>query len=615
MLRTAMNTTPRLTFGFALAAILMASPIAAFRQAQAFFPVDEVRPGMEGIGRTVFAGDKIEEFQVHILGVLRNVAAPQRDLILARLEGGPLAKTGVIQGMSGSPVYINGRLLGAVSYALGSFPKEPLAGITPIGEMTAATNSSGAQRGLVGDMSILWPATPAAVFGALERLGARSATTLTNLGSVKVQGPSSLLDFAPALRPIGAAMVMNGFDPTVDREVRRALNVAVADQAPAGSPAPRATNGLRPGDPIGMALVRGDLELGATGTVTHIDGSRVYAFGHPFLNLGPTSMTMTQARVFTVLPSLDSSMKIATLGPAIGTMTQDRATAVAGLLGPEPPQVTIGVTLRSSRADERRLQFKVLHDQTLTPLFTYVAVLNALAAYERQSGPLTIDLSGEVSFGQAGRVKLDDVFAGDGAAALAAAAAVAPVGIAATNEFRSALADRVDLTLTVSEHQNSTTIERAWLDTTRPKLGSTHILNVMLRDYRGTTETLTMPVTMPTHASGPLTLVVSDATTLQGLEDRELKPGKATSWSALLDRMNGARHNNRVYVRLMSNSPGTVVAGDALPSLPASVRSILDDDKTVATAAVARTVVGSWEQRVNRSVRGSRELTLTLTPR
>ena len=610
-----MKPIPRLTFGFALVSILMASPIAAIRQAPAFFPVDEIRPGMVGVGRTVFAGDQIEDFQVHILGVLRNVAAPQRDLILARLEGGPLARTGVIQGMSGSPVYINGRLLGAVSYALGSFPKEPLAGITPIGEMTAAAGSSGPQRGPVAEMSIAWPATPAAVFGALERLGARSATTLGNLGSIKVQGPASLLDFAPALRPIGAAMVMNGFDPIVDRQVRRALNVAGGEQASTASPAPRAANSLRPGDPVGMALVRGDLELGATGTVTHVDGSRVFAFGHPFLNLGPTSMTMTQARVFTVLPSLDSSMKIATLGPAIGTMTQDRATAVSGVLGSEPAQVTIGVTLRSSRAPERKLQFKVLHDQTLTPLFTYVAVMNALAAYERQSGPLTIELSGEVSFGQAGRVKLDDVFAGDGAAALAAAAATAPVGIGATNEFRSELAERVDITLTISERQDSTTIERAWLDTTHPKFGGTHTLNVMLRDYRGSTETLTMPVTMPTHASGPLTLVVSDATTLQGLEDRDLRPGKATSWNALLDRMNGARHNNRVYVRLVSSSQGTVVAGDALPSLPASVRSILDEDKTVATAPVARTVVGSWERRLNRAVRGSRELTLTLTPR
>ncbi|HXT69854.1 MAG TPA: SpoIVB peptidase S55 domain-containing protein [Vicinamibacterales bacterium] len=596
-----------------VATVLFASPLAADRQTQPFFPVDDIRPGMTAVGRTVFGGDQIEEFQVHILGVLRNIAAPQRDLILARLEGGPLAHTGVIAGMSGSPVYINGRLVGAVSYSLGSFPKEPIAGITPIGEMIGAVGSLGSARGPGGDMSLTWPATPAAVFGALERIAMVSGSRIGGLGGVSVQGPASLLDFAPALRPIGAAMVMSGVDPSVDRELRKALNLPAGDQAPASGGASRAASPLRPGDPIGMALIRGDLDMGATGTVTHVDGSRVYAFGHPFLNLGPTTMVMTQARVFTVLPSLDSSMKIATLGPAVGTMTQDRATAVAGILGPEPPQVALSVTLRSAREAERRLQFKVLHDQTLTPLFTYVAVLNALAAYQRQTGPLSVGVSGEVSFGDAGRVAIDDMFSGEGAAAQAAAAAIAPVGIGATNEFRPALADRVDLTITVTETQNAATIERVWLDTTRPKFGATHQLNVLLRDYRGGTETVTMPVAMPAHATGPLTLVVGDAPTLQGLEDRDIKPGRATSWSALLTRMNATRRNNRIYVRLVSASPGTVVGGEALPSLPASVRTILDEDKTVATSPVSKTVVGAWEQRMNRAVRGSRELTLTLT--
>lgn len=611
-----MTARSRLAFGLVALSMLLASPLVALRQTPAFFPVDDVRPGMVGVGRTVFAGDQIEEFQVHILGVLRNIVAPQRDLILARLEGGPLAKTGVIQGMSGSPVYVNGRLLGAVSYALGSFPKEPIAGITPIAEMTGATGQLVAPRGSVADMTVTWPATPAAVFGALERMATRTLSPLGGLaGGVRVQGPANLLDFAPALRPIGAAMVMNGFDPAIDQQVRRALNIRAADQSPGTSSTARATSPLRPGDPVGMALVRGDLEMGATGTVTYVDGSKVYAFGHPFLNLGPTQMTMTQARVFTVLASLDSSMKIATLGPAVGTVTQDRATAVAGLLGAEPPQVAVSVTLRSTRAEDRKLQFKVLHDQTLTPLFSFVAVLNALAAFERQSGPLSINVSGEVSFGQAGRVAIDDVFSGDGAAAQAAAAAVAAVGIGATNEFRPALAESVDLTISVAERQESTSIDRVWLDTTRPKFGATHQLSVMLRDYRGSTETVTMPIAMPTHASGPLTLIVSDAPTLQGLEDRELKPGRATSWSALLSRMNATRRNNRIYVRLVSSSAGTVVAGDALPALPASVRSILDEDKTVATSPVTRTVVGTWEQRLNRAVRGSRELTLTLVPR
>jgi hypothetical protein len=364
-----------------------------------------------------------------------------------------------------------------------------------------------------------------------------------------------------------------------------------------------------------MALVRGDLELGATGTVTHVDGSRVYAFGHPFLNLGPTSMAMTQAQVFTVIPSLDTSMKIATLGPSIGTMTQDRATAVAGIIGAKAPTLEVNVTLRSERAPERKLRFEVLHDQTLTPLFTYVAVLNAIAATERQSGVLTLETSGQVSFGPETTIAFDDMFAGDGASAAAAAAATAAVGLAATNEFRPALAERLDVTLRVSERNESTTIERVWLDTTHPKPGATHTLSILLRDYRGGTETLSMPVVMPSHAPGPLTLVVSDAPTLAALEDREIRPGRPTNWAALVARMNATRRNNRVYVRLLSSSPGTVVGGEALPALPASVRSVFDEDKSVSIGPVARSIVGSWEQRVNRAVRGSREITISLTAR
>ena len=605
----------RFTLLLALATCLGATLVVAQAPPPAFFPVDEIRPGMVGVGRTVFAGDQIEEFQAHILGVLRNVAAPQRDLILARLEGGPLARTGVIQGMSGSPIYINGRLVGAVSYALGSFPKEPLAGITPIAEMTDAA-SLGQMRGPIAELTVDWLAGPSAVFSALERLALRAAAPVgAGNGGLRIQGPASLADLAPVLRPIGAAMVMNGFDPLVDRQMRRALNLADSDQATVASNTARTPVALRPGAPIGMALVRGDLEMGATGTVTYVDGTRVYAFGHPFLNLGPTSMAMTQARVFTVIPSLDSSMKIATLGPAIGTMTQDRATTVAGVLGTEPQQLSVDVTLRSERSPERRLRFQVLHDQTLTPLFSYVAVLNALAAFERQSGALTVKVAGEVSFGSAGKVAFDDIFAGDGAAAAAAAAATAPVGIAAANEFRPALAERLNVTVDVAERQDSTTIERVWLDTTRPKPGATHTLNVLVRDYRGGTETLTVPVTMPLHATGALTLLVGDAATLASLEDRELRPSRATTWPALVAKMNSARRNNRLYVRLISSSPGTVVAGDTLSALPASVRSVFDEDKTVGTAPVARSVIGAWEQRLNRAVRGSRELTLTLTPR
>ena len=601
-----------------LSAVLVLAAIAALAAAPAqrivLMPVEDVRPGMVGIGRTVFAGDRIEEFRVNVIGVLRNVTAPQRDLILARLEGGPLATTGVIQGMSGSPVYIDGKLVGAVSYALGSFPKEPLAGITPIAEMITATSQVDAQRPAGSGLDLSWPATPEQVLTAISRLVNATGRAVSLRPGMRIDGPASLADLAPQLRPIGAAMVMSGVDASLERELRATLN-AGDTRSSQTSAAQNSEGPLRPGDAVGMALVTGDMEMGATGTVTHVDGAKVYGFGHPFLNLGPTSMPMTRARVFTVLPSLDSSMKVATLGPIIGTMTQDRATAVAGIVGAGPSQMELNVTLRSDGDAERRMQFRVLHDQALTPLFAYVAVLNALAGYERNMGTLTIHTSGEVQFPGGDRVAVDDIFAGDGALSQAAAAATASIGLAATNEFRPALATRMNLTLSVAEKNDSTTIERAWLDTTRPKAGATHMLNVQLRDYRGATETIQMPVTLPAQTIGALTLLVADAGTLTGLEDRDLRPARPASWPALLTRMNDARRNNRVYVRLIHAAPGTVVAGDTLPALPGSVRSIFDDDKTVGTAPVTKTVIGAWEHRLNRAVRGSREISLNVTTR
>ena len=601
--------------GSAFVCILAGAWLTAAPQTPAFFPLADVRPGMVGIGRTVFTGDKLEEFRVHIIGVLRNVVGPQRDLILAKLEGGPLATTGVIQGMSGSPVYIDGKLVGAVSYSLGSFPREPIAGITPIGEMTGAVDRPGPrQTGRTG--KVAWPAAPEAVFAEIGRLLRHGAAPVDPLrADLRVDGPASLADLAPVLRPIGAAMVMSGFDPALDRELRTAL--AVDGRQSSGQPARNGapSSPLRPGDPVGMSLVRGDLELGATGTVTHVDGARVYAFGHPFLNLGPTSFAMTRSYVYTVLPSLDTSMKIASLGPVIGTMTQDRATAVGGEMGRGPRELTMTVSLSSGSDPPRQFKYNVLHDETLTPLFAYVALFNTLIGYERQAGPLTIETSGTVSFGGDGQIQIDDIFSGDGAIAGAAGSVLTPVGAAATNEFRSILPETIDVRMRVSERQDFATVERVWLDTTKPRLGATHTLNVILRDYRGARETVTMPIEMPTHTTGPLTLLVSDAATLAGLEQRELRPGKATSLSSLLQQLNTTRRGNRLYVRLINSTGGTVVGGETLPALPASVRSVLDDDKTVASAPVMRTVVGAWDRRLSKPVRGSREIVLTLAPR
>ncbi len=596
-----------------LVLVLLAGPGAQ----TAFMPVSDIRPGMVGVGRTVYAGTHLDEFRANIIGVLKNVVAPGRDLILAKLEGGPLATTGVMQGMSGSPVYVDGRLIGAVSYSLGTFPREPIAGITPIAEMVAAVDG-GEPRPALGEFDMAWPATPERVFASLGRVAQRASAPLrSSLLASDIVGAPSIADWAPRLRPIGAAMVASGLAPGVESQLRQALaaggsllSALAASQAPALADAAP----LRPGDPVGMSMLRGDMEMGATGTVTHIDGPRVYAFGHSFLNLGPTSMAMTRAQVLTVLPSLDSSMKIAAMGPVIGRMTQDRTTAVGGLLGAGPDELAVTLNIESGRTPARRLRFHVLHDQSLTPLFAYVAILNSLTTYVRQAGTTAVTAQGSITFDGLGTLQIDDAFSGEQAIAQAAASAMNPIGAIAGNTFRPTLPSALNLTVRVSEVEAYSTIERIWLDTTRPTLGGTHTLHVLLRQYRGDTEVVSLPVTMPTQVTGPVTLMVTDGATLSALEQKDVRPTPPRSLEALFARLQEAPVGNRLYVRLLTAAAGTAVAGESLPSLPASVLAALDADASVNSSGLARGVVGAWDRRLPRVIRGSRELTLTLRP-
>ena len=599
-----------------LAAFLLALGVythGAWQQPGAFYPVSEIRPGQVATGRTVFAGSAQEEFSVHILGVLRNVVAPGRDLIVARLSGGPLAQTGVIQGMSGSPVYIDGRLVGAVSYALGTFPREPIAGITPIAEMVEAMRFAGptpSSGRAAGEFALTWPATPAQVFEALGRVARRAAApTASPLRPSSVLGDPSLADWAPRLQPIGAAVFARGLTPSVSA----ALESSWLGATGTTSQTPQ-SDVLRPGDPVGMTFLRGDMEMGASGTVTWVDGRRVYAFGHPFLNQGPVTFPMTKATVLTVLPSLDSSMKIGEMGPVIGRVMQDRATGVAGELGPGPDELAVDLTLSAPGVSTRTLRFNVLHDEQLTPLFAFVSILNSLTAYERPAGVTTVTTKGTIDFGRLGVFDVDQMFTGDTAITQAATAALTPIGAMATNTFRPALPVRMTMALSVTEDQSWASIERAWLDTTRPQAGATHTLHVQLRQFRGPLETVSLPVTMPSDLTGPLTLVVGDAARMTAL-DTEVMPAAPNSPEALLAWLRRTTRSEQfLHVRLLADAPGAVAAGQAQPALPSSVRAAVSADAPPSSPTLSRAVVGSWQVRTPRVVRGAREWTITLQP-
>ena len=590
------------------------------------FPVDELRPGMVGIGKTVFEGDRLDDFKVHILGVLRNVIGPRRNLILARLEGGPLADTGVIAGMSGSPVYIDGRLVGAVSYSLGQFSKEPIAGVTPIDEMIEAATFAGPRpRAARVDLQI--PLTPDSLRASLRQAFSWARPFADNPSDLQVFGTGINAGLGPLLRPIATPLTLGGFDAGVIGPVAAALSdqgfipvmggsaSMMPTLAQTGARAPQAERPLRPGDPVGVALLSGDLEMGATGTVTDVQGNRVYAFGHPFYGLGPTQFPMTRAYVHALLPSLASSFKIASTGEVIGTFQQDRATTIAGTLGVQPALIPVRITLTSDRGTKNTFTMGMVNDQLFTPLLTYLAIANTLTSYERQNGAASFVVRGTASIKKYGNVAFEDLFTGDQPSAGAATYVVAPINFLLRNAFEDVELERVDLVIDASEQPRTATLERVWVDGNRIRPGTKVDLKVLMRTYRGEEITRTVPVEIPPSARGTVSIMVTDGNRLTQWEARELQvqPLQTRGLTQMIRVLNNTRKNNRLYVRLLGRDSGAVVKGESLSALPPSVLAVLESDRNGGSyRPLQNAILGEWEITTEHAVNGSRTLTLPI---
>jgi hypothetical protein len=604
---------------FALAFLAIAALVAAPGAQTRTMPLDEVRPGMIGVGRTVFTGSKLEDFKVEVLGVMRNVIGPKRSLILARLEGGPLAKTGVIAGMSGSPVYVDGRLIGAVSYALGQFSTEPICGITPIAEMVDATAMQAPTPG-TRPVSLSWPASPRELLDIWSRdLGRARAFVDDPSQALVLSGVSGDLGRMSAmLRPIAVPMVASGFDLSVIAPLSSAFTAAgfvpvSSSSVQSAAPSHGSSRTLAPGDAVGVALLTGDFELGATGTVTHVEGDRVYAFGHPLYNLGPTEFPMTKAEVQVVLPSLMSSSKLASFGEVVGTVQQDRATAIAGRLGAGPSLIPVSITLNSDRGPSRSFSFGIVRDFTFTPLLTYLAVANVLTSYERGAGPASYAIRGTASIRSQDAIAFEDIFTGEQPANGAAAYVAGPLTALLKNSSESVAVDRISLTIDATERQRSARIERVWLDTTRPRAGRDAIVYVSLRGSRGEEIVKQIPIELPANATGQLQLVVADAARINADDRRDARGADLQRVPQLIRSFNKARRNNRLYVRLTSAEAGAVVNGEAMAGLPPSVLAVIEADRNSGTVGSLRSVTrGEWELALDVAVSGSRQLTLSL---
>ena len=613
------RTSPQrcLVCAFALVTLTLIGLPAATQR----LPLDEIERGMRGVGITVFEGSTREEFEVHVLGVLTNVMGPRRNLIVARLEGGPLADTGVIQGMSGSPVYIDGRLVGAVSYSLGSFSKEAIAGITPIDEMAATDETP----------------IPAARRRAATIQFASTGPQLTDIAGQPLTGFQPFADRAidihaagipnaeaaqlgTLLRPIATPLILNGFVPEIHNLWSTIFNKAgfitmIGGSSEAGSAQTPQTASLEAGDPIGATLMRGDLTMAGTGTVTLVENGRVFAFGHPFYNLGHAQFPMNRAHVTTLLPSVAISSRIATIGEIIGTIDQDRSTGIYGTLGPGPTMIPITVALSGAdRNLNERFEFEVIDDALFTPLLTYTGVLNTFISWTREVGASTYEVESIAKISGHDDVRFRNVFTGGTAGINAALSTAPPLATLLNNTFEPIDLERVDITIKSHERPRVATLQRVWIDTDRPRSGDTITVKISSRTASGTGLLHTVDVDLPRHVTGPVQLHVADAAVLLQSETQAgRQPQQAESLIQLVRALNSTRENDRLYVQLLSVQPGAVVRGAPLNALPPSVLAVIEgDNQSGEVIRLRQATLGEWEVPTNHVISGSRTLSFTI---
>jgi len=524
---------------------------------------------MHGVGRTVFSGTKIEEFQVEILGVLDNIG-PKESLILGRLSGGPLEHTGVMQGMSGSPVYIDGKLVGAVAMAF-PFAKDPIAGIRPIQDMLRLTSNAGPARQQLAlnerDLTRMLPRSQAVSAGS-ERM-VDIATPVSFGGFSR----ATLDAFAPQLRALGL-------------EPRQSVTNGSKIEPGMGNPAD-----LKPGSMISVQLMTGDYGLGADGTVTHIDGNRLYAFGHRFLDVGATELPFARSEVITLLANVNTSFKLSESHEWMGTINQDLNTAVTGELGKRASMVPVSLEVTRGGQRVESYQMRMVNDPLLSPLLVQMAVYSAIDETERTVGAATIRVSGQVDFqNSAMPVRINNVFAADnGSAQQGSLSAAIPVAYVMQSGFRALRLDKIALKVEAFEQKKQLTIDAISAARRTVKPGEKIRLNVTLTGENGYESVRPVEYEVPIGAEpGALYFTVADANTTNLSDFRQVLTSTAHTPTQLISTVNGLHPNTKAYVRVWRADPAFQLEGADLPNPPASVAMILANSQT-GNAAIAQT--------------------------
>lgn len=533
-----------------------------------FFPLREVQPGMRATAWTVFTGTRPEAMDVEILGVLRGARGPGHDMILAQLHGAKPEYTGVVAGMSGSPVYIGNRLLGSLSYRIGQFSKDPIAGITPIEQMME-----------VRDL----PIDP-----ALTTAASQSAKSIGYLPAGHAAGPTADgMNFQAMETPL----VMSGFRPETVSLWQKQMAGTGLEMVMAGGGSNSGGAGMKtastaaiasvvPGSAVSAQLVRGDLEIAATCTVTYIDPKQLLACGHPILQAGPISMPMTTATVVATLASPMNAFKIVNTGELIGAFTEDRESGIRGVLGAQARMIPVHISVQGPGVD-RKLSVEILDLPSLTGQALLVTLYNTLLASNENTAETSYHLTGTIELEGYAPSPLDlwapagDMMPAPMTAALLMGDRFSRIY---SNGTRQGVVRGVDIRVEAIPRRVQVELESARLITsTMVRAGDTVVVEASVRPWQQPARNIRIPFKLPSRLGlGNLRLLVSDSGTL----DRALDPPRASNRAPDLETALAQAHHqhpaDRIYVSLLVPETQAGMGGETLSSLPLSMANALE---------------------------------------
>ncbi len=526
-------------------------------------PLSQIHAGMHGVAYTVFQGTKPEPMEVEVLGVLKNANGPKGDIILVRLGGAKAEYTGVVAGMSGSPVYLKGKLAGAVAFRIGEFSKEPIAGVTPISEML--------------EISAL-DNTPASV-----PIQAKSIPSI----AAKTSGPglpsATAQSFANYLKPIETPLVFSGFsEDSVQKFASQFASEGIVPVMGVGSASDVAQpDPLEPGSAVSAVLVRGDMDIAATCTVTYIDAGHLLACGHPLLQFGMVDLPMTKAQVLATVPSPLNAFKIVNATETVGSFVQDRHTGILGEFGKKPEMIPVTLTIHGG-STAKVFHYEVLNNARLSPVAMSTTVYNALHGVNEYGEQTTYAMRGSINVEGFPQVKLQDMFASaDGqqpAALLAASSIGGSFGRIYDNPYSTPDIKGLQLDFEITNERRWARLESARTDVNEARPGDEITVEVLLRPYRGEAVIEHIPVRIPTSASKGSTLhvLVSDGDMLDRLRRGGPSGAQKLDLASTIAVLNTQHVNNRVYVSVLDEDPEAMVADKVMPALPLSVMNVMD---------------------------------------